>query len=565
MDGGKPTPVCRPAHLSSDLEPDDAVLMSSRVSRLGIFVASAVTFACALPAVASATDYCVGSNTSCAPADHRDKFQNALNDAAAAPDPDRILLGAETYKAGTGAGYVYNAPTSPVEIIGAGVGKTLLTGPAGADYILQLFGGTASSVSDLTVHAPSNVAFGFDGIDTSNTARRIEVTEEDGQANNFRNGLYLRDGGTLEDSTVTMGSSGYHTAAVFLDGGHVRGSILSGPFAATVNSGSIDRSRLFGRELGIYAYAGASTVTSSYIYAGEGDGILAESYSGFAFSSVAADAVTIVSGSPGTAGARASTDPDPGWGAEITLTNAILRGFTNALDASAPGQGDARVTASYSDYDPTGNSTSSAHAFISERNVSNVGDAAFVNAAGGDYHLLPGSPLIDAGDPAAAQGLDLDGNPLVTDGNGDGTARRDIGAFEAAAEPGGGRPGGPRGPYTQAPLITGFRATPSLFAIGRASTPRAARTHHGTRFRYTLSERAKVSLKIQRRLRGRHARYRTVARLTRSGKAGVNLTRFTGRIGKRALRPGRYRARITAIDAAANRSAPRTTRFRIAR
>ena len=74
-----------------------------------------------------------------------------------------------------------------------------------------------------------------------------------------------------------------------------------------------------------------------------------------------------------------------------------------------------------------------------------------------------------------------------------------------------------------------------------------------------------MSLRIQRRLHGRRARYRTVAKLTRSGRAGVNLTRFTGRIGRRALRPGRYRARITAIDSAGNRSAPRTTRFRVAR
>jgi hypothetical protein len=56
-----------------------------------------------------------------------------------------------------------------------------------------------------------------------------------------------------------------------------------------------------------------------------------------------------------------------------------------------------------------------------------------------------------------------------------------------------------------------------------------------------------------------------VARLTRSGKAGGNLTRFSDRIGKRALRPRRYRVQITAIDAAGNRSAPRSARFRIAR
>jgi len=37
-----------------------------------------------------------------------------------------------------------------------------------------------------------------------------------------------------------------------------------------------------------------------------------------------------------------------------------------------------------------------------------------------------------------------------------------------------------------------------------------------------------------------------------------------GRIGAKALRPGRYRAVITAVDAAGNRSAPKTVRFRIA-
>ena len=33
---------------------------------------------------------------------------------------------------------------------------------------------------------------------------------------------------------------------------------------------------------------------------------------------------------------------------------------------------------------------------------------------------------------------------------------------------------------------------------------------------------------------------------------------FSGRIGKRRLAPGRYRFVVTAIDAAGNRSAPRT-------
>jgi len=41
--------------------------------------------------------------------------------------------------------------------------------------------------------------------------------------------------------------------------------------------------------------------------------------------------------------------------------------------------------------------------------------------------------------------------------------------------------------------------------------------------------------------------------------------RFSGRIGTRALRRGRYKLRLVATDAAGNRSAPRTVAFRIVR
>jgi hypothetical protein len=186
---------------------------------------------------------------------------------------------------------------------------------------------------------------------------------------------------------------------------------------------------------------------------------------------------------------------------------------------------------------------------------------------GHEYALEPGSPLIDIGDPAAAQGLDLNGDPRVADGNADGVARRDLGAFELQPVPAAGQPpvGGGPAADTQAPLISGFRPAPSVFAVARARTPLAVRVARGTRLRYTLSENARVVLKVQRALGGRPMRYRTVGALRRTGIGGLNRMRFTGRIGRRALRPGRYRAVIRATDAAGNGSSPKTTRFRIAR
>jgi hypothetical protein len=41
--------------------------------------------------------------------------------------------------------------------------------------------------------------------------------------------------------------------------------------------------------------------------------------------------------------------------------------------------------------------------------------------------------------------------------------------------------------------------------------------------------------------------------------------KFSGRIGRKKLKPGRYRARLVAVDPDGNRSPGRTVKFRIVR
>ncbi len=65
-------------------------------------------------------------------------------------------------------------------------------------------------------------------------------------------------------------------------------------------------------------------------------------------------------------------------------------------------------------------------------------DPLFVNFSGGDFHLLRGSPCIDAGDPyylPSPGETDIDGDPRAIDGNGDGVARVDMGADEFVVVP----------------------------------------------------------------------------------------------------------------------------------
>ncbi len=114
------------------------------------------------------------------------------------------------------------------------------------------------------------------------------------------------------------------------------------------------------------------------------------------------------------------------------------------------------------------------------------------------------------------------------------------------------------------------------------------RVGRGTVFRFGLDESASVTATIQRRVHGRRAegscrrktrrnrgrpacvRFGRVGALTTSGRVGRNRVPFSGRLrirGRaRSLTPGRYRARLRAVDADGERSSPiRPLAFRVVR
>lgn len=125
---------------------------------------------------------------------------------------------------------------------------------------------------------------------------------------------------------------------------------------------------------------------------------------------------------------------------------------------------------------------------------------------------------------------------------------------------------------------------PNVFRVAPGATPIVARAKRGSKLKFTLSEASTARIKIQKPASGRRkgkrcakptkklrrakkcTRWKTVKTLTRKSlPAGKAVIPFSGRIGKKALRAGRYRAAITAKDAAGNTSKVATAKFRIVR
>jgi hypothetical protein len=529
----------------------------------------------ALAQPASAADYCVKPNTTCGGTVVND-LQTALNAAATAKDADRIFLGDTTYKPPAATGFVYDKLDGPVEIIGVGQTHSVITGQDGGNsYVLKLFGGPGSSLRDLDVQMAANVVAGTTGLYTNALAKHIRVVDNPPGNVNTRWAVALFGNGALEDSNVLMeldgqtGGVNFQSPETAIRDSGVNARIGVGSYFG----GTIERSGISGGYLGVAATRNTTKIDSStiYTYSSQARAIDASTTTGYQ-TSVVGDGLTIAGDetTPGSSGVVADTWTAPAESVSVTLRNSLIRYVAKTLIAAASGAGTATIAASYSDYGAPNNSNGP-KAFITEDHISDVGSTGFDP----DNFLipLPGSPLIDAGDPAEPQGLDINRDPLVTDGDHDGVARRDIGATEfpgplpsdGLAQPGADQALAATTPEPpaevpadkQAPVVSGFKTAHSSFAIGHARTALNARVARGTIFSYRLSEAAKVVVAI-RRVGGASA-----GSLTRSGKAGANSLRFSGRLGRKALKPGAYRAVITATDAAGNRSAPKVVRFRI--
>jgi hypothetical protein len=428
-------------------------------SLIGLVTVSA---ALGLPAAGHAGTYCVGVVPGCVGAPAGD-LQSALSSAELSVEPDVVRIGEGEFTAGA-AGFTYVA-ASPVEVVGAGAGATVLTTSAAAPSVLRVQGPAATTrVSDLSVRS---AATGLREIlVVSGTAERVEVT---GLSRN--QAVNLLGGSALRTSTVVvpLGSDDEPSYAVRALGAgttvedvRLEGGVGVGVFG---DGAAITRARIVAI-FGVSVLDANARVTSSLVRVDSGGIGLSVQTSGLGTGDLEADGVTVANRAP-TPDANGVAVRVGGGPGRLALRNSALVDLARPLARLSDSGLPATVEVSWSAVDLTAPVLEAGPGALA-LGPGNLPSPPGLLPAIADHRPAAGSPLVDAGDPAppGAEGpaLDLDGRPRVLG------PRRDIGAFELPPAPpvAGGTPGTTAGGPPAA--LPPRRAAPCAGRRGKALT-----------------------------------------------------------------------------------------------
>lgn len=386
---------------------------------------AAVLLSLALSATASANSYCVAPATGCT--DTASSLQDALTQAATHAGDDSISLGAATYAEDS---LIYNpADGARVSITGAGQDATTIQPASSTNGALTLQGQAGPvDLSALTVRtggASSNIGL---QLFYGGNLDRVHVLAADGAVQPTG----IED---FRDSTVTNSRFDIPGAGKCFSGGgsgtiRVLDSTLTGcALAVQANATRLfaQRLRILDVQTGIDVLQGRANLDDSLVTLRRTDGWAARAEVSAADSTLYVQQCTLL-GAGGGVGVAASNQGTSG-ASHVEVYDSIIRGFATALSTDSSGSGHpADINADINDYDgviSSGVSTNHVHPEA----------PLFVDAAGGDYHLQAGSPLLDLDDfpiytDVGESATDLDGSLRIING------KRDLGAFERALMPG---------------------------------------------------------------------------------------------------------------------------------
>jgi hypothetical protein len=350
--------------------------------------------------------------------------------------PDRIELGSESFEEGP---YVA-ADDNPVKIVGSGRTRTTLSRSTGAaSQTVLTLDDPDSSVGGLAIDIGDGNA--SKGLSTHGLAKGIVV--ESTSASTGQIGVILL-GGSLKGSTVELASSA-DNLGISMGGASVSDTSVQAP-RGIQGAGEVIRARVLAVEVGIASIPPELTIDQATVeVTGTGStALLAGELIGLSGESVTARHVTLI-GDPTDGATGAAIDAAPSFNVpssvELVLRNSLINGF--ATDLLRNGNDEtgcvplcptaANFDVAWTVFEPGKVSESGGGSYTFGKGNVNK-DPKFVKPEQGNYHLKASSKLIDAAQkakPAAGESkVDLDGRKRVVDGDGDGKARRDYGAFE---------------------------------------------------------------------------------------------------------------------------------------
>jgi hypothetical protein len=323
----------------------------------------------------------------------------------------------------------------------------------------------------------------------------------------------------------------------------------NGGIGANCFSGRLERIRVRAVGAGVTrAFSYPDCVFRNSIFRVEGSGSVGLSGVGTVppGSAVARNVTAIASGGS-SFGVSAEYNESVEGGFTLELLNSIAQGGEADLRATTGPKGAGSIAVSHSNFDTS--KVVGEGAKVIDGGGNQTAPPLFVDAENRNYHEAAGSPTIDAGIAGELGPLDLDGNPRIL-----GPAP-DLGAYETS------------NPVAVAAVaqLQSLKLSPSSFRAASsggavASAKKRSKGPVGTTVTYSLSLAGPVDFTVEQLTTGRRVGKRCVKQTPANkgkkkcdlakplkggfsdvGAAGQNRFKFTGRLGSKALKPGRYR------------------------
>ena len=401
------------------------------------------------PATAMATTFCVPTFSAACPNNGTNvaepDVEKAMHTKGEDGTPDEVRVAAGTFiETNAFEPPGGNGPTfepygeDPLTIVGAGPATILTSSGTGNIYLFNFDSAKSrpATMRDLTVRVPASFdddlggAFQLDGTVLENVdivslnPGSDGVTSAIGPGNVFRGGDVRGEGAGSIDDGLGLSTAG---GSLLVEDATIHGA--SWALKSTGKGSKLTARRV--RQIGTRTYGiavtggGIATVENSIFTLDDAIGLYVNADDDD--STLNADHITVVSAGNSNPALEAKKFGTGAGDAAISVSNSILRGFGSGYKAETPigpGIGSISIKARYSNLPASGSNTNGNIDF----SIGNVDVDPLLKV---DLSLPLGSPSIDAGDPAAG-GLasDFIGTLRPVDGNGDGTARRDQGAFE---------------------------------------------------------------------------------------------------------------------------------------